>query len=130
LKDKQVLLHFEAEAGDCQVFVNGKLAGEHFENFLPFDLDITDLVERGKDNELLVGVRHPHLYDKTSPVYPYERRTYADGSYLDCIVGIWQDVYLLGVIILPGTGDIITNQVDPGGMTNASSRFYRVRLVP
>jgi PKD repeat protein len=35
-----------------------------------------------------------------------------------------------GLIILPGTGDIITNQVDPGGMTNASSRFYRVRLVP
>jgi hypothetical protein len=35
-----------------------------------------------------------------------------------------------GLIILPGTGDIITNQVDPGGMTNASRRFYRVRLVP
>ena len=94
---KRLWLHFEAVAGDCQVLVNGQPAGEHFENFLPFDLDITSLAKRGKVNELLVGVRHPHLYDKTHPVYPHERRTYADGSNLDGIVGLWQDVYLLGV---------------------------------
>ena len=95
--DKRVLLHFEAVAGGCQVLINGKLAGEHFDNFLPFDLDVTDLVKCGEENELLVGVRHPHLYDKTNPTYLHESRTYADGSYLDGIVGIWQDVYLLAV---------------------------------
>ncbi len=42
--DKRVLLHFDAVAGDCQVLVNGKPAGELFDNFLPFDLDITALV--------------------------------------------------------------------------------------
>jgi beta-galactosidase len=96
-KDKRLLLHFEAVAGDCQVFVNGQPAGEHFDNFLPFDLDITALVKRDTDNELLVGIRHPHFYDQTNAVYVHERSTYADGSYLDGIVGIWQDVYLLGL---------------------------------
>ncbi|HWH68481.1 MAG TPA: glycoside hydrolase family 2 TIM barrel-domain containing protein, partial [Candidatus Sulfotelmatobacter sp.] len=95
--DKRVVLHFEAVAGGCQVLINGKPAGEHFENFLPFDLEITSLVHRYGDNELLVGVRHPHLFDKTNPKYPLERATYATGSNLDGIVGIWQDVYLLGL---------------------------------
>jgi beta-galactosidase len=94
--DKRVLLHFEAVAGGCTVLINGQPAGEHFENFLPFELDVTGLVKRGEENELLVGVRHPHLYDKTDSAYPHEARTYADGSTLDGIVGIWQDVYLLG----------------------------------
>lgn len=96
-KDKRVLLHFEAVAGSCRVLVNGKLAGEHFDNFLPFDLDVTELISRNSENELLVGVRHPHLFDKTNAAYAHESATYADGSYLDGIVGIWQDVYLLGV---------------------------------
>ena len=94
---KRVVLHFEAVAGACQVLVNGKLAGEHFDNFLPFELDVTALIRRGADNELLVGVRHPWLFDKTNPRHPHERATYAAGSNLDGIVGIWQDVYLLGV---------------------------------
>jgi beta-galactosidase len=111
-KDKRVLLHFEAVAGDCQVFVNNKPAGGHFENFLPFDLDITDLIQRGMDNELLVGVRQPHLYDKTNAAYPHERRTYADGSYLDGIVGIWQDVYLLGVPAVRVTDAFVQPWVD------------------
>ena len=32
--------------------------------------------------------------------------------------------------ILPGSGDISTNYIDPGGATNFPSRYYRVRLVP
>ena len=35
-----------------------------------------------------------------------------------------------GAIVIPGSGDVITNYVDGGGATNTPSRFYRVRLVP
>jgi hypothetical protein len=34
------------------------------------------------------------------------------------------------VIAIPGAGLGTTNYLDPGALTNASSRFYRVRLVP
>jgi hypothetical protein len=33
-------------------------------------------------------------------------------------------------IILPGSGDTVTNYLDLGAATNAATRFYRVRLVP
>jgi hypothetical protein len=33
-------------------------------------------------------------------------------------------------LMLPGSGDVITNYLDVGGATNSPSRFYRVRLVP
>lgn len=33
-------------------------------------------------------------------------------------------------IIIPGTGDAVTNRVDTGGATNKPARYYRVRLVP
>jgi hypothetical protein len=32
--------------------------------------------------------------------------------------------------ILPGTGDAVTNYTDVGGVANAASRLYRVRLAP
>jgi PKD repeat protein len=35
-----------------------------------------------------------------------------------------------GAIVLPGSGDVITNYVDGGGATNKPTRFYRLRLVP
>jgi beta-galactosidase len=96
-KDKRIVLHFEAVAGDCQVLVNGRKAGEHFDSYLPFELDVTDLVGPAGENELLVGVRHHRLFDKTSPVYPHFRATYPPGSETERLVGIWQDVYLLAL---------------------------------
>jgi beta-galactosidase len=96
-ENRRLVLHFEAVAGQCQVLVNGKKAGEHFDKFLPFDLDVSALVNRGGENELLVGVRHVRLFNKTSPRFPKFLATYAPGSNMDPIVGIWQDVYLLAL---------------------------------
>lgn len=35
-----------------------------------------------------------------------------------------------GPIVIPGSGDTLTNYVDIGGATNLPSRFYRIRLQP
>ena len=93
---RRVVLHFEAVAGEAQVFINGKSAGTpHFDSFLPFDFDVTDLVKGGGDNELLVGVRKSNLFNIITPGYPVgQQRTYPDGSNTDNLVGIWNDVYL------------------------------------
>jgi len=95
--NRRVALHFEAVAGACEVFVNGKLAGEHFDKYLPFEFDITSLVKRDADNELLVSVRAHALFDKQSQRYPKMRKPYPCGSETDHLVGIWQDVFLLGL---------------------------------
>ena len=95
---KRLILRFEAVAGDCRVLVNGRAAGSHgLDAYTPFDLDVTDLVKRDSENELLVGVRARRLSDQTSERFPKFRAPYPIGSNTDQLVGIWQDVYLLAV---------------------------------
>ncbi|MFH7018663.1 glycoside hydrolase family 2 protein [Flavobacterium sp. FlaQc-47] len=92
-KGKRIMLHFEALAGDAEFILNGKAVGSHFGIFLPFDIDITDAVQFSKENELLIGVRKPSLFDQRSD---FGRRTYQAGSFWgQHIVGIWQDVYVV-----------------------------------
>ena len=55
-QNDRIWLHFEAVAGGCQILVNGQPAGTHFEYFLPFQMDITALVNRTGTNELCVGI--------------------------------------------------------------------------
>jgi len=95
--DRRVVLHFEAVGGDAQVLVNGRKAGSHFDRYLPFELDVTDLVKRDADNELLVGVRSMRLFDRKSEKYKHMRTPYPPGSNTDNLSGIWQDVFLLGL---------------------------------
>ncbi|MDB5117232.1 MAG: beta-galactosidase [Mucilaginibacter sp.] len=94
---KRILVHFEAVMGDFVVIVNGHKAAEHFGDYLPFDVDVTDFVKPNQHNELLVGVRHRKLFDKTNKQYRYFRSTYPPGSNTDNLVGIWQDVFLVAV---------------------------------
>ena len=95
--NRRIVLHFEAIGGDAQVFVNGHKAGSHFDRFLPFELDITRLVQHNADNELLVGVRSLRLFDQRSKKYKHMRTPYPPGSTTDNLTGIWQDVFLLGL---------------------------------
>ena len=89
---KRVLLRFDAVAGKAKVFINGKLAGGHFDLFLPFQMDVTDLLKPGGDNELLVGVQKASLFDHKGP---YGRAPYQVGSMWGLhVAGIWQDVFL------------------------------------
>ncbi|HVE15129.1 MAG TPA: glycoside hydrolase family 2 TIM barrel-domain containing protein, partial [Chthoniobacterales bacterium] len=90
---RRIMLHFQAVAGKAEILVNGKKAGENFEIFLPFDLDVTDLVKPGADNELLVGVLKASLLDEKGE---HGRRTYQAGSFWgQHAAGIWQDVFLV-----------------------------------
>ena len=94
-KGDRVLLHFAAVAGDVRILVNGKDAGKQFGIFFPFDVDVTDLVAPGENAEILVGVRKASLFDVRGK---YGRREYQAGSFWgQHIVGIWQDVDLVGV---------------------------------
>lgn len=94
-KGETVKLHFEAVAGETEVYVNGKKAGDNFDLFLPFDIDITDNVKYGADNEILVGVRSQWLFEDRSTV---GRRIVPAGSMWGYTInGIWQDVYLTTV---------------------------------
>jgi hypothetical protein len=94
-KGQRIQLHFEAVAGDAEILINDKPAGNHFGIFLPFDIDVTDEIIPGKENEISIGIRKASLFDHRSN---YGRRTYQAGSFWgQHIAGIWQDVYLVAL---------------------------------
>lgn len=94
-RGKRLLLRFEAVLGACEVRVNGERVAENFDAFLPFETDVTDSVRWDDENELLVGVRKPELFNVKG------RRghmPYPSGSFWGFrMVGIWQDVFLIAV---------------------------------
>jgi hypothetical protein len=92
-KNKRFILHFDAIGGYAQIYVNKHKAGENLEVFLPFEVDITDLVKENRDNELLIWVADAQLFNQPSK---YGRRIYVAGSFWgQHALGLWQDVNLV-----------------------------------
>ncbi|MDR1682322.1 MAG: glycoside hydrolase family 2 [Candidatus Symbiothrix sp.] len=93
--DKQIRLHFEAVAGYAEIYVKGNKVAENFDIFLPFEVDISHLVNAGEKIEILVGVRKQSLFEDNSTL---GRRIIPAGSmWGSFIAGIWQDIYLIAL---------------------------------
>jgi beta-galactosidase len=93
--EKTIFLHLEAVCGHCQVYIDGKKVGEHFDNNMPQSYPVDAFVAPGRDHALWVGVRAPELFNVNKGKTKY---TYPTGSFFNMkSTGIWQDVYLLGV---------------------------------
>lgn len=56
LENERIVLRFDAVTHRAVVYLNGKAVGEHRGGFLPFEIDITDKVVLGKEQELFVAV--------------------------------------------------------------------------
>ena len=131
---KKIILHFEAIAGESRLLINGKEAGTNFESHLPFEVDITDYLLKGKTNEILVGVRHTKLFDKSHPVYTKFGATYPPGSNTDDLLGIWQDVFLLAVPEIRVTDVFVKPWVDRNELefevqlVNQSTRKKKIKF--
>jgi beta-galactosidase/beta-glucuronidase len=91
---RRVLLHFGGVYYECNVYVNGQLAGEHNGGSVAFDFEITKLLRSGS-NELVV-----HVYDDVaSGRQPSGKQTHtkSEGCVYTRTSGIWQTVWLEGV---------------------------------
>ena len=89
----RVLINFGACDQCFTVLCNGSPAGRHEGGYLPFALDITDLLRDGQ-NELNVVVTD----DASSHIYGRGKQSYsAGGIWYTAISGIWQPVWLESV---------------------------------
>lgn len=127
------LLRFEALAGECTVYVNGKKAGSHFDKYLPFEFDITELLVPG-ENELLVEVRSHTLFNKQSEKYPKMIAPYPCGSEMYKLVGITEDVFLVRVPAVRISDIFIKSLLDENRLeleitvTNSTDRKHEIEL--
>ena len=88
--DGRLLLHFGAVDCCCTVYVNRREAGRHTGGYLPFCLDITELVQEG-DNLLQVIVRDP---SDTSCHAKGKQSLERGGMWYTPQSGIWQTVWM------------------------------------
>jgi beta-galactosidase/beta-glucuronidase len=90
-KGQRVLLNFGAVDWKTEVYVDGKLAGEHTGGYDPFSFDITDLLSKGKKHNLTVKV-----LDQTDGWYQPCGKQIMDphGIWYTAVTGIWQTVWM------------------------------------
>lgn len=87
----RVLLQFGAVDYECIVSVNGRLAGGHRGGYLPFTLDITDLLNPAGENWLWAAVQDPT--DQGTQARGKQKLA-PGGMYYTPQSGIWQTVWL------------------------------------
>lgn len=86
---KRFLLHFGAVDQEAVVYINRIQAGSHQGGYLPFTLDITDLLQSG-DNELIVRVTDQ---SDTSWHSRGKQSLKPGGMFYTAQSGIWQTVW-------------------------------------
>ena len=90
----RLLLNFGAVDQTCQVYINGRLAGEHAGGYTPFSLDITPFLLPQSENRIRVSVE-----DRTElGACTYGKQsTEPGGIWYTAQSGIWQTVWLESV---------------------------------
>lgn len=92
---QKVFLKFEAVMMNCKVYVNKELLTEHFGGYLPFLIDITDVVHYDSENTVFVVVDNRDDPD-TPPGKPTDQLDflYYGGIYRDVKLIIKPQMYL------------------------------------
>lgn len=92
-RGRRIFLLFEAVAFHSRFYINGSCVREETEAFLPIEIEITESVRFGTENELVVIAENSkgYLYKDENN---WNRIDYPKGSFWgEHIAGIWQDVW-------------------------------------
>ena len=90
-RSKQILLHFGAVDWKAEVWVNDVKVGEHTGGFTPFYFDITSVLNKKGDNQLIVKVWDPSDRGEQPRGKQVEK---PGGIWYTPVTGIWQTVWL------------------------------------
>ncbi|MGY8688681.1 MAG: glycoside hydrolase family 2 protein [Verrucomicrobiales bacterium] len=90
-REDGLLLHFGAVDWHAVVMVNGKKVAEHKGGFTPFNVNISEALIEGEEQELVVSV-----WDPTDDGYQPRGKQVKDpkGIWYTSVTGIWQTVWL------------------------------------
>ncbi len=92
-EDRRVLLHFGAVDYRCDVYINENLCGSHEGGQCSFSFDITEYVDRGKENTIMVKV-DDDPFDLEQPRGKQYWEEKPKSIFFMHSTGIWQSVWL------------------------------------
>jgi hypothetical protein len=92
-RGRAVRIAFGAIDYFCVVWVNGRAAGSHEGGYLPFDLDVTELVRFGHASTITVRVHDPGPGALLAP-FPFAEIPHGKQSWYGPLGGIWQSAHL------------------------------------
>lgn len=90
----RVVLHFEAVAAGCTLYVNGRDVLRHLGPFDPFECDVTDAWKPGEPNLLALRVEDLRMFQHGSDTYRASYYLIGNGEFCNGAGGIWQSVWL------------------------------------
>lgn len=90
-RSDRLLLHFGAVDWQTEVWLNGKPVGDHRGGYTPFHCDITEALQEGEEQEMVVAVWDPT--DAGSQPRGKQREE-PKGIWYTPVTGIWQTVWL------------------------------------
>ncbi len=89
LTDGKLILHFGAIDQEAEVYIGDKKIGERLGGYIPFEFDITDVVDSGSFTLRVI------CRDTLDKKYPYGKQTdNRGGMWYTPVSGIWQSVWL------------------------------------
>jgi beta-galactosidase/beta-glucuronidase len=91
---KNTIIHFGAVDWQCEIFVNGKKAGDHKGGYDSFSFDITTLLNKSGPQQLLVKVWDP---SDDGPQPRGKQVKNPNSIWYTPVTGIWQTVWLEAV---------------------------------
>lgn len=93
-KGRKVLLNFGAVDWECEVFIDGAHAGQHFGGSASFSVDVTRFVTPGRSHDLVVRVEDD-LPQQPRGKQCHKRESF--GCLYTRVTGIWQTVWMEAV---------------------------------
>ncbi|MGN1256391.1 MAG: glycoside hydrolase family 2 protein, partial [Bacteroidaceae bacterium] len=93
---KRILLQFGAVDYQTQVYVDGKLAGEHYGTGSSFAIDLTNFVKAGQQANLVIQVKDD-LRSGMQPGGKQSTALFSAGCSYTRVTGIWQTVWMEAV---------------------------------
>ncbi|MDZ7807382.1 MAG: glycoside hydrolase family 2 TIM barrel-domain containing protein [Gracilimonas sp.] len=109
LEGKHITLKFEGAMHEADIFLNGEKVGYNAGGYLPFVVDISNDVNFGEENALLVKLNN----EDNSTIPPGKALEVLDFNYYG---GIYRDVYLVVEDKLRIPDPIEANRVAAGGL--------------
>lgn len=97
-KGRRAILTIDGAAHKSEVFINGKKAGEHRCGYTAFSMDITELLDYGKENLLTVKVDSREELNQPPFGFVVDYMTYG-GIYRDVYLDIKNPLYLKDVFV-------------------------------